>query len=166
MVRFAVTPASARPDAVSCTAARASLLYCLAIAAHLDDRSIRQRRLEARLVQCEHLAGQHPESPEFIPTEVVSSTLRKAVDEERALVPAKQHDGAEPAGPALSPSGNALLHDPAAEIGIDQAAPGASDGIAQRGIFHSLAIGEAGERLGLERAQPGPRRCPPSFRSL
>ena len=36
MVRFAITPASAKPSAVSCAAAKVSLLYCLAIAVHLQ----------------------------------------------------------------------------------------------------------------------------------
>ena len=74
----------------------------------------------ARLVQSEHLPGQHPESLEFVTAKVLLIVLRKAVDEERVLAPAKQHDGAEPAESALSSSRDALLDDPTAEIGIDQ----------------------------------------------
>ena len=58
MVRFDMTPASVMPSAVSCTDASTSLPYRLAIAAHLADRPIRQHRLQAGLVQPEHLVGQ------------------------------------------------------------------------------------------------------------
>ncbi len=55
--RLDITPASAMPSAVTCTAASTSLPYCLAIADHLAGRPVRQHRLQAGGAQPEHLVG-------------------------------------------------------------------------------------------------------------
>ena len=94
----------------------------------------------------------------FVPTKVLPAALGEPVDEKRQFAPPKRHDGAEPAGPAAALEGDAPLDHPATQIGVDQAGPGAIHSLAQRGIVDSLATGEPGERLGLERPQFRSRR--------
>ena len=51
---------------------------------------------------------------------------------------------------------NALLDDPATEVGVDQPFLSAANGVAQIRIRNSLMVREAGEWLGLENAHPFP----------
>ena len=53
--------------------------------------------------------------------------------------------------------GNTLLDDSSTEISIDQALSGAPNRVAQGRIIHPLTVSEAGEHLGLEGTQSGPR---------
>ena len=54
-------------------------------------------------------------------------------------------------------SGDTLLDGTAGQIGINQPPLRALDSLAQRGVVQSLAFGETGKRLGLERLQTTPR---------
>ena len=56
------------------------------------------------------------------------------MDKEHTLAPAKQQDNSIPAGLTLSPPCDALLYDPATEIGIDQPTLRTLHGIAQTRI--------------------------------
>ena len=81
--------------------------------------------------------GEFAEGGKFVPLDVVPLALRKAVDEERTLVLAKQHDAPEPAGLALPLPRQPLLDHAAAEVRIDEPLVRATDG------FAKLLVGNA-----------------------
>ena len=83
MVRFGIKPAYARATAASCAAAKASLLYCLVIALHPDDRSNRLRRRETRSIQCQILVGKQPKGCKLVPTEDFAADLGETVNKIR-----------------------------------------------------------------------------------
>jgi len=66
------------------------------------------------------------------------------------LAGAEGHQGAVTGPPALTPPGDALLDQPAAQIRVDQPVRGPVRGFQQPRVRHGFSSGEAGELLGFE----------------
>ena len=161
MVCLDIKPASASPSAASCADANASLLYCLFIALHLDNRSNSQSLRETGWFERQVFVGKHSVRLQFITPEIRPTTFCKTIHKKREFAPAKQHDGPIPTGSATTFPGNALLDDTAAEVDIDLALSSAPHSVTQRGILQFFTVCEAGECLGLECLQSDSLERPP-----
>jgi hypothetical protein len=100
------------------------------MAPDLHNRPVLHRRRKGFVVIGQHLVCELTEGIQLVPPNVVAAAFGKAVDEERPLAAPEQNDAAKAARSALPLPGNALLDDPATEVGVDQPPLSAANRIA------------------------------------
>jgi hypothetical protein len=112
-----------------------SLLYVLAIAVHLKPFAVVQQRLDHGSVDPEESGRGTLQRLELIRVDIVPWAFGKPVQKHGPIASTICDNRSKPARPPLSSARHALFDQVAAEVGVNQAAFGARDGLAQGMIY-------------------------------
>jgi hypothetical protein len=117
---------------------------------HLPQLARRDARFDHFVTRKENLLGAGLPGRKLVQPNVVALALGKPIEEYGAHSVPVGNQGAKATGAALAWSRNALLDQPAAEVGIDQTTRGPLDSLAKTKIANTFAPGEARKPFGCQ----------------
>src|ERR1039458_1876232 len=151
-----ITPTRRMSSAVS-SSALVSRLGCFVVAiGYLLQYVLGEGSVDLARRGCEPPGPDFPKRQQLVGIDVVALVLGKPVEEHRALPGAIRDQQPMPTGAALPGTGDALLDQPAPQVGIDQSAAGRLDRLDKAAILDPLPAREADEPFGFEDAHVAP----------